>query len=150
MNISEQSSVRSKPKLLTHVRNVMRTSSYSAKTIEAYQHWIKDFIQFNNKVHPKNLNKENVEKYLTYLATKRNVSASTQNQALAALLYHYKNIIGRDIGWLDDIIRAKRSRRLPVVFSKGEITEIFKYLNGIPLLIVSLLYGAGIKSPLDG
>ena len=76
-----------KPKLLTVVKNKMRTSSYSSKTIEAYTHWIKDFIIFNNSQHPSTLDQQSIEKYLTHLAVKRNVAASTQNQALSAILY---------------------------------------------------------------
>ncbi len=135
----------SKPKLLSEIRNKMRTTSYSPKTIEAYIYWIKDYIKFNNTQHPKDLSKEDLEKYLTHLAVKRNVAASTQNQALAAILYLYKNIIVKDIGWLDDVVRARRSRRLPVVFTKQEVREIFNNLDGIPKLICSLLYGSGLR-----
>lgn len=135
----------SSPKLLTQIKNKMRASSYSPKTIEAYTHWIKDFILFNNKKHPEKLSKENIEQYLTHLAVKRNVAASTQNQALSAILYLYKNIVVKEIGWLDDVVRARRSRRIPVVFTKGEVTEIFNHLDGVPKLISSLLYGSGLR-----
>jgi integron integrase len=134
-----------KPKLLTEIKNKMRTSSYSSKTIEAYTHWIKNFILFNNKKHPKELDKENIEKYLTHLAVERNVAASTQNQALAAILYLYKNIVQKEIGWLDDVIRARRSKRLPVVFTKAEVNEIFRHIEGETSLICSLLYGSGLR-----
>lgn len=135
----------SKPKLLTDISSKMRASSYSQKTIEAYVYWIKDFIHFNGKKHPKELSKENIESYLTHLAVKRNVSASTQNQALSSILYLYKNIIKKEVGWLDDVVRARRSRRLPVVFTKSEIREIFNHLEGVPKLICSLLYGSGLR-----
>ena len=135
----------SKPKLLTEIRNKMRASSYSIKTIDAYLYWIKDYIRFNNTKHPKELEKENIENYLTFLAVKRNVAASTQNQALSAILYLYKNIVVKEIGWLDDVVKARRSKRMPVVFTKGEVTEIFKHLEGVPKLISSLLYGAGLR-----
>lgn len=133
------------PKLLTQIKNKMRASSYSPKTIEAYTYWIKDFIRFNNTKHPKDLEKENIEQYLTHLAVKRNVAASTQNQALSAILYLYKNIVVKEIGWLDDVVRARRSRRIPVVFTKGEVKEIFNHLNGVPNLICSILYGSGLR-----
>ncbi len=123
----------------------MRTSSYSSKTIEAYTHWIKDFIIFNNSQHPSTLDQQNIEKYLTHLAVKRNVAASTQNQALSAILYLYTNIVVKEVGWLDDVVKAKRTRRLPVVFSKDEVKRIFNNLNGIPKLICSLLYGSGLR-----
>ncbi|VAX28091.1 Integron integrase IntIPac [hydrothermal vent metagenome] len=145
MNITENVTVKSKPKLLTVIKNKMRVSSYSPKTIDAYALWIKDFVRFNNMKHPNELGKIEVEKYLTYLAVERNVSASTQNQALSAILYLYKNIIIRDIGWLDDVVRARKSRRLPVVFTKQEVKEIFRYLDGVPKLICSLLYGSGLR-----
>ncbi|MCF6268717.1 MAG: integron integrase [Melioribacteraceae bacterium] len=136
---------KSKPKLLSEIRNKMRATSYSIKTIEAYTHWIKDYIKFNGTTHPQELSKEHVEKYLTYLAVKRNVAASTQNQALAAILYLYKNIVTKEIGWLDDIVRARKSKRLPVVFTKQEVREIFNYLDGVPKLVCSLLYGSGMR-----
>jgi len=134
-----------KPKLLTEIRNKMRASSYSIKTIDAYVYWIKDYILFNNTKHPKDLEKESVETYLTHLAVKRNVAASTQNQALAAILYLYKHIVVKEIGWLDDVVKARRSKRMPVVFTKGEVTEIFNNLEGVPKLISSLLYGSGLR-----
>lgn len=133
------------PKLLTAVRHQMMVKGYSPKTIEAYIKWIRDFILFNNMKHPKNMGKEEVEKFLTHLAVAKNVSASTQNQALSALLYLYKNIIQSDFGWLEDVVRAKRSQRLPVVFSKPEAREIFLFLNGVPKLVCSLLYGSGLR-----
>ncbi len=123
----------------------MRATSYSPKTIEAYTHWIKLFILFNNTKHPSELEPHHIEDYLTHLAVKKNVSASTQNQALSAILYLYKNIVIKEIGWLNDVTRARRSLRLPVVFTKAEVKEIFNYLDGIPKIICSLLYGSGLR-----
>ena len=137
--------VTDKPKLLPQVQEKMRTGSYSPKTIQSYVRWIKEFILFNDARHPSELGKENLENFLTHLAVKKNVSASTQNQALSAILYLYKNIVKRDIGWLEDVVRAKRSRRLPVVFTKSEVTDIFNYLEGVPKLICSILYGSGLR-----
>ncbi|NOX18257.1 MAG: site-specific integrase [Chlorobi bacterium] len=114
---------------MTQVRNKMRATSYSEKTIEAYVKWIKEFVLFNDKKHPSVLGKEQVENFLAYLAVKRNVSASTQNQALSAILYLYKNIIPQNIGWLNDVVRAHKSRRLPVVFTKEEVKRIPNRLN---------------------
>lgn len=141
-NIDE---AKNKPKLLDEVKNKLRTDRYSAKTEEAYIYWIKDYIRYHQKQHPKNLGKKDFEKYLSFLATERKVSASTQNQALSAILFLYKKIIKIDIGWLDDVIRAKKSKRIPVVFSKQEVNEVFKYLDGIPKLVCSLLYGSGLR-----
>ena len=134
-----------KPKLLTQINQKMRAASYSPKTIKSYVKWIKEYIVFNNTRPPEELGKENVEKFLTHLAVKRNVSASTQNQALSAILYLYKNIVRQDIGWLNDVVRAHKSKRLPVVFTKDEVRQIFNYLEGTPKLVCSLLYGSGLR-----
>jgi len=139
------SSIPKKPKLLDLVRNDLRVKHYSRKTEESYVSWIKRFIIINNKKHPKDMGKEEIQKYLSYLAVERHVSASTQNQALSAILYLYKNILRKDFGWLEDVIRAHKSKRLPVVFTKGEVREIFNYIEGVPKLICSLLYGSGLR-----
>jgi integron integrase len=123
----------------------MHTAGYSSKTIEAYIKWIKEYILFNNKKHPKELGQKNVEDFLTYLAVSRNVSASTQNQALSAILFLYRNIVNKKIGWLDNVTRAKKSTRLPVVFTKQEVRTIFNYLGSTPRLVCSLLYGSGLR-----
>jgi len=137
--------VNKNPKLLDRVRIHLRTNHYSKKTEEAYLKWIKDYIIYNQKKHPKDLDKTHLEKYLSHLAVNRNVSSSTQNQALSAILYLYKNIIKTEIGWLEDVARARKSKRLPVFFTKSEVREVFKYLDGIPKLICSLLYGSGLR-----
>ena len=137
--------VKKDTKILTQVRNKMRTAGYSYKTIEAYVKWIREYILFSGTKPPEELGKESVEKFLTYLAVNRNVSASTQNQAFSAILYLYRNIVKKDIGWLDNIVRARRSKRLPVVFTKEEVRMIFSYLEGTPKLICSLLYGSGLR-----
>lgn len=134
-----------KPKLLEQVRIAMRTAHYSRKTEESYTNWIKQFIIFHNKTHPEKLGAEAIKEFLNYLAVKRQVSASTQNQALSAILYLYKNILRKDIKWLEGVIRANKSKRLPVVFTKNEIRDIFNYLHGTPKLVCSLLYGSGLR-----
>ena len=134
-----------KPKLLDEVRIDMRTKHYSQKTVECYLSWIKQYIIFNNKTHPEKMGEAEIRKFLNYLAITRHVSASTQNQALQAILYLYKNIIKKEIGWLENLIRAHRSKRLPVVFTKAEVREIFINLNGVPKLTCSLLYGSGLR-----
>ena len=133
------------PKFIPSIKAQMKREGYGNKTIEAYIYWIRKYIIFNDKKHPSDLNKDNVENFLTHLAVKKNVSASTQNQALSALLYLYKNIVKQEIGWLEGIVRAKRSKRIPVVFTKQEVREIFKHLNGVPRLVCSLLYGSGLR-----
>jgi hypothetical protein len=96
------------PKLLDQVRDAIRTRDYSYRTEEAYVGWIRRFILFHNKRHPAEMGKAEIEQFLTALAVKRNVAASTQNQALAANLFLYKDVLERDPGWLDDIVRARR------------------------------------------
>jgi len=123
----------------------LRTRHYSRKTEESYTSWIKQFIIFNNKTHPEKLGAEEISNFLSYLANERKVSASTQGQALSAVLYLYKYIIKKEIGWLKDIAKASKSRRIPVVFTRQEIKRIFEHLTGTPKLIVSLLYGSGLR-----
>jgi len=134
-----------KPKLLDQVRNNLRVKHYSKKTEEAYTSWIKQFIIFNNKTHPEKLGKEEIQKFLNYLTTERNISSSTQNQALQGILYLYKNILKKDVGWIDEIKKSTRKKSLPVVFSKKETIKIFEFLTGTPKLVVSLLYGGGLR-----
>ncbi len=143
--LSAAQKTNSEPKLLDKVKIDLRTKHYSKKTEEAYLKWIKEFIYFNNKKHPLELKKENIEKYLSVLAVKKNVSASTQNQALSAILYLYKNVFKKEVGWLNDVIKAKRSVRIPVVFTREEVRKVFSYLEGTPKIICSLLYGSGLR-----
>jgi len=134
-----------KPKLLDEVRIEMRTKHYSRKTEESYVSWIKQFIIFNNKTHPENMGKDEIKNFLNYLAVERHVSAATQNQALQGILYLYKNVLKKDVGWIEDIKHASRVKHLPVVFSKKEVIKIFDHLEGTIKLIVSLLYGGGLR-----
>lgn len=134
-----------KPKLLDEIRISLKSNHYSRKTEEAYINWIKRFILFHNKKHPNEMGKDEIQKFINHLAVEQNVSSSTQNQALQAILYLYKNILNKNVGWLDDIKHATRIKHLPVVFSRNETTKIFEHLNGIPKLVVSLLYGSGLR-----
>jgi integron integrase len=134
-----------KPKLLDQVRAYLRVHQYSPKTEEAYINWIKEFILFNNTIHPNQLGPEAIKNYLNYLVEKRNVSASTQNQALQGILFLYKNILKKDVGWIEDIKFAHRKKHLPSVLNKTEINEIIKHLSGVPLLIAKMLYGSGMR-----
>ena len=136
---------RPKPKLLDQVRLTLRANRYSKKTEEAYLKWAKEYILFNEKIHPEKLNKTHLEKFLTHLAINRNVSASTQNQALNAILFLYKRVLNIDVGWLTDVTRAKRTLRLPVVFTKKEVNDVLEYLDGTSKLISSILYGSGLR-----
>ena len=134
-----------KPKLLDQVRDAIRTRHYSYRTEQAYVGWIRRFILFHGKRHPAEMGKPEIEQFLTGLAVQQNVAASTQNQALAALLFLYKDVLARDPGWLDDVVRAKRPRRLPVVLNRDEVKAILAELDGRNWIMVMLLYGAGLR-----
>lgn len=120
----------SKPKLLVRVREAIRTRQYSDRTEEAYVQWIRRYIFFHELRHPAEMGADEVQAFLSDLAVRRNVSASTQTQALSALVFLYRHVIGKDVGWLDKLIRAKRPRRLPVVLTADEVDQVFGYLKG--------------------
>jgi len=134
-----------KPKLLDQVRNLIRVKHYSIRTENAYTKWITRFILFNNKKHPNEMGENEIRQFLTYLAVKNNVSASTQNQALNALMFLYKRVLKKDVGDIDGFERAKRPERLPVVFSYRETQLILQKMEGTYRLITGLLYGAGLR-----
>src|SRR5216110_1043626 len=134
-----------KPKLLDQVRDVIRRKHYSIRTEQAYIDWIRRFILFHGKRHPAEMAEEEVAQFLTHLARDLNVAASTQNQALSALLFLYKEVLKQEIGWLDNVQRAKRPARLPVVLSPGEVRRIFAQMKGVEKLMASLLYGSGLR-----
>ena len=134
-----------KPKLLDMVRNQIRLRHYSIRTEETYVSWIKKFIFFHNKRHPKDMGESEVERFLSHLAVKRKVSASTQNQALSALLFLYKNVLKKELKFIKNTVSAKRHRHIPVVFSREEIEKIFIHLKGTPWLVANLLYGSGLR-----
>jgi integron integrase len=136
---------QTKPKLLEQVKTHMRSLHYSKRTEESYINWIKRFIIYNNKVHPDNLGKDEIRKFLNHLAVERNVSASTQNQALQGILFLYKEIIHKNLGWIDDIERPTKPKHIPVVFTKTEAHAVINSINGLPKLITSLLYGSGLR-----
>ena len=126
------------PKLLDQVRNLIRVRHYSIRTEEAYTYWIREFILFHKKRHPANLGAPDVASFLTYLATVRKVAASTQNQAASAILFLYRDVLGLDIGWLDDVERAKKPSRLPVVFTREEArigSSIYLLLAVVTLVV---------------
>ena len=107
--------------------------------------WIRRYILFHGKRHPQEMGKPEVEQFLSHLAVERNVAASTQNQALSAILFLYKEVLEKDIGWLDDMERAKRPARLPVVLTAAEVRAVLAHLEGRPRLMANLLYGAGLR-----
>jgi integron integrase len=134
-----------KPKLLDQVRRAIRTRHYSYRTEKAYVHWIKRFIFFHNKCHPMQMGEAEIGQFLSSLATNRQVSASTQNQALNALLFLYKEILEKNIGLIQGVVRANRPKRLPVVLTKEEVKRILECLESTAWLMAMLLYGAGLR-----
>ncbi len=134
-----------KPKLLDQVRQAIRTRHYSLRTEEAYISWIKRFILFHGKRHPLEMGEEEITRFLSALAVEEHVSASTQNQALCALLFLYREVLVQDMGWLDDVVRAKRPRRLPVVLTRQEVKALLSALQGVKWITGNLLYGAGLR-----
>jgi integron integrase len=117
---------------------------YSPRTEEAYVQWIRRYIFFHKLRHPAEMGTEEIQAFLSDLVVRGNVSASTQNQALCALIFLYR-LLGKDIGVLGDVVRAKRPRRLPVVLTEEEVDQVFTYLEGLVLLICRLLYGSGMR-----
>ena len=135
----------SKPKkLLDQVRDVIRLKHYSIRTEEAYVSWIRRYILFHNKRHPQAMGSQEIEAFLTHLAVKLNVAASTQNQALSALPFLYHEVLHQDLGSIQPT-RAKKPRRLPTVLTKDEVCHVLAHLSGTHLLMVQLLYGAGLR-----
>ena len=133
------------PRLLDRVREAIRLRHYSIRTEDAYADWTRRFVLFHQKRHPTELGADDVAAFLTYLAVQRNVSASTQNQAKSALLFLYRVVLGLELPWLDEVVSAKKPRRLPVVLTPGQVRNMLQELNGTMGLIVSLLYGTGMR-----
>lgn len=133
------------PKLLDQVRARIRVMHYSRSTEATYLYWIKFYIHFHGLRHPRDMGAAEVEAFLSHLATVRDVAAGTQNQALHALLFLYKQVFGIDLPWLDGITRAKPSKRLPVVLTQGEAQRLLAATRCTPGLIVRLLYGTGAR-----
>jgi integron integrase len=136
----------SKPKkLLDQTRDVLRLKHYSLRTERSYCDWIKRFIRFHHLRHPKEMGAAEISTFLTHLARIGNVSAATQNQALSALLFLYQQVLKQQVGWIDEVVRAKRPKRVPVVLTRDEIHKIFAHLHGMPRLMAGLLYGSGLR-----
>ena len=133
------------PKLLDEVRNTLRVHHYAMKTEKSYVQWIKRFIIFHKKRHPIDMGKLEVEEFLTWLAVKRQVAPSTQNQALQAILFLYRKVLNIELAWLDDVVRAKRPQRIPVVLSRREVAAVLAALTGSYQLVGKLLYGSGLR-----
>lgn len=135
----------SAPRLLDEVRRVLRLKHYSLRTEVVYVAWIRRFILANGKRHPRDMSSAEVEGFLSSLAVHGKVAASTQNQALAALLFLYRCVLGVELPWLEGVTRAKRSQRVPTVLSREEIARILTRMEGRSWLLASLLYGTGMR-----
>lgn len=133
------------PKLLDQVRARCRRLNYSVRTERAYISWIRRFVLANGKRHPRDLGAHDIEKFLTDLAVRGNVAASTQNQALSALLFMYREVLGLDLPWMEGVTRAKRPQRLPVVLSRAEVERLLTMIDGEVWLMAALLYGTGMR-----
>ncbi len=135
----------SSPRLLDRVREAIHVRHYSIRTEDAYVQWIRRFILFHNKRHPDSMAEKEITEFLTHLAIQKNVSASTQNQALSALLFLYQIVLGQELAWLDDVVRAKRPQRLPVVLTPTEVAQLLSMMSGVNLLMAEMLYGTGMR-----
>ena len=137
-------------KLLDQVMDTIRLKHYSERTGETYTYWIRKFIHYDKAQqgifrHPAKIGMPEIEAFLTYLATEQILSASSQNQALSALLFLYRDVLKIDLPYSADLIRANKPKRLPVVLTKDEIQRIFQHLDGLTLLMAKLLYGTGLR-----
>jgi integron integrase len=135
----------SAPRLLDQVRDIIRLKHYSIRTEHCYIGWIRRFILFHDKRHPRDMGAPEITGFLTHLAVKGNVAAATQNQALNAILFLYRNVLEIDLPWMDGIERAKKPQRLPVVFTRDEVRRLLANLEGTTSLVVSLIYGGGLR-----
>jgi len=134
-----------KPKLLDQMREALRSRHYSRRTEQTYCHWVKRYVHFHNVRHPAEMGEPEINAFLTHLAVKEKVSSSTQNQALSALLFLYRHVLGREVGDLGEVIRARKPKRLPVVMTRDEVKAVLANLTGDKWLMASLMYGAGLR-----
>lgn len=137
--------VQRQPKLLDRVRDRIRVKHYSRSTEKTYLYWIRFYIHFHGLRHPQEMGAAEVEAFLSHLATQREVSAGTQNQAMHALLFLYREVLGITLPWLDGIIRAKPSKRIPTVLTQAETRALLQHVDGLPGLVIRLLYGTGMR-----
>ena len=136
---------RSTPRLYDATVNVLRVRHYSRRTEDAYVHWIRRYIEFHQRRHPRELSEDDVNRFLTSLAVKEQVAASTQNQALSALLFLYEHVLEQPLDRIEGVVRARRPKRLPVVLTVDEVSRVMAHLSGDKWLIVMLLYGGGLR-----
>ena len=145
MDISWDYRQKEPPRLLDRMREEIRKRHYSRRTEEAYLAWTARFLRFRGNRHPLEVEKTDVEEFLSHLATEKRVAASTQNQALSAVLFFFEHVLGRNLPWINDVVRAKKPRRLPVVLTRQEIQTILLHLHGMKWLAAMLMYGASLR-----
>src|SRR5882724_6420185 len=133
------------PRLMEQMRAAIRARHYSIRTEETYLSWVKRFILFHGKRHPRDMGAQEVQQFLSHLAVEGHVAASTQSQALSAILFLYQQVLKHDIGWLHDVVRAKQPQRLPVVLTRDEVAAVLRHLSGTTWIMAPLLYGAGLR-----
>jgi integron integrase len=134
-----------KPRLLDQVRQQIRLRNYSIRTESVYSEWVKRYIRFHKYRHPLEMGAAEVEAFLSHLAVARNVAAATQNQALAALLFLYREVLKVELPWLEGVVRAKKPLHLPVVLTREEVARVLGEMSGVQALVANLLYGAGLR-----
>jgi len=134
-----------KPRLLDQARAVMETLHYSPRTVKVYIYWMRFYILFHQKRHPVEMGADQVRDFMTYLAQRRRVAASTQNQAFNAIIFLYRRVLNIDLGPIGDSVRARRKKRLPEVLTRSEVDQVLGNLEGVPWLVSSLLYGSGLR-----
>jgi integron integrase len=144
-NLSDKSTTAKSPKLLDQVRDKLRVKHYSIRTEQTYLDWIKRYIYFHGKRHPKDLGARDIEAFLTHLAVVGKVAASTQNLAKSSILFLYREVLEIQLPWLENVTQAKAPKRLPVVLTVGEVQAVLSRLSGTHALIASLLYGGGMR-----
>ena len=143
--VTSADSTRKPKKLLDQTREALRLKHYSLRTERSYCDWIERFIRFHNLRHPREMSEPEITQFLTHLATVGNVAAATQNQALSALLFLYKEVLKEKVGWIENVERAKKPKHIPVVLTRDEVHKIFAQLHGMPRLMAGLLYGSGLR-----
>ena len=133
------------PKLMDQVSDAIRTKHYSPRTEQTYIDWIKRYILFHDKRHPKDMGAPEIQAFITHLAVEKNVAASTQNQALSAVIFLYRHVLRIEIDIPSDIIRAEKSKTLPVVLTHQEALAVISKMSGVPQLMARILYGSGLR-----
>jgi integron integrase len=142
---SEAMRARRRPRLIEQLRQALRCKHYSRRTEQSYSGWVRRFLRFHKMRHPAEMGEAEINAFLSHLALRRKVSASTQNQALSAILFLYKGVLKKDIKNLGDVIRARRPKHLPVVMTRDEVADVLSHLEGQVWLMCSLMYGAGLR-----